>query len=331
LRYFTLILLFSSLLAQAQFNNFQSLNLPFGARNAALGGQVVSLADGDIMQFVHNPAVLDSVKANAVAINVTPFFADIVSLSSAFQAQFEKFGNLAFGVSFVDYGDFVETTDNGDIIGSFDASDLMIAVGKSHNIGGFSLGTNLKYATHGVAGYGAHLLLIDFGGIYRSKETEFTAGLVFENMGFVLNDFTGSASSQVPFDVNISTSFKPKYMPFRFSLSAYNLTQRDQFFTDENNASQSRTVKFADKLLRRVNVGAELILGDNLQVLFVYSHLRRQELKVGQEAYGAGFTYGFLLAIKQFKIRYGHARYHSAGGSDFFSVQTNLNSFKKIL
>ncbi len=325
------ILLLWSISGFSQFNNFQSLNTPFGARNAALGGQVVSLADGDIFQFAHNPAVLDSVRSTAVGINISPYFADILSFSGAYQAEFKKLGNLAFGVTYLDYGDFVERDANGDELGSFQGNDLMIVVGKSHHIGAFSLGANIKYASNGISNYGSSLLLFDLGGVYRSSKSDFTAGLVFENFGFVLNDFTGSASNTVPFDVNISTSFKPQYMPFRFSLSAFNLTQRELYYQQENDLSQSRTVKLADQLLRRINIGTELILSENLQLLFGYSHLRRQELKIGEQGYGAGFSYGLLIGVKQFQIRYAHATYHAAGGTDFFSIQTSLQSFKKIL
>ena len=305
--------------------------MPFGARNAALGGHVVSLSDGDLMQFVHNPAVLDSVATTSMSINMSPYFADIVSFSGAYLADFKKIGKLAFGITYLDYGDFVETADNGDEVGSFSGNDLLLVIGKSHQISSFTLGANLKYASNGISGYGSSLILADFGGIYRAPDRDFTAGLVFKNFGFVLNDFVGEADNQVPFDVQVSTSFKPEFMPFRFSISAYNLVVRDTYFLPENEQSRSKSVEFADKILRKVNVGAELILGENLQLLLGYSHLRRQELKIGEEAYGSGFSYGLLIGIKQFDLRYTHATYHAAGGTDFFTIQTSLNSFKKIL
>ncbi|WP_421890827.1 type IX secretion system protein PorQ [Marinoscillum sp.] len=317
--------------ASAQFDNYQSLQTPFGARNAALGGKVVSLADGDLMQFVHNPAVLDSVAFTDVAINFSPLFAGVYSFSGAYAGEVSRLGKLAFGVSYLDYGDFVETDPNGAVTGSFQARDIVLVVGKSHHIGSFALGGNLKYASNGIAGYGSSLLLGDFGGIYRAPDTDFTVGLVFKNFGFVLSDFTGSGAHQVPFDVQISTSVKPTYMPFRFSISAYNLVQNNMYFSFDEEISKSKTIEIADRIFRHVNVGAEFIIHKNLQFLFGYSHLRRQELKVGEEAYGAGLSFGLALGIKQFQIRYSHATYHAAGGTDFFTIQSSLNSFRKIL
>ncbi len=305
--------------------------MPFGARNAALGGMVVSLSDGDLMQFVHNPAVLDSVSAGAIAINLSPYFADVASFSGAYAAALPKVGKLAFGVTYLDYGDFQETADNGDVTGTFSGNDLLLTIGKSHTAGPFSLGANLKYASNGIAGYSSSLLLADFGGIYRAPDADFTFGMVFKNFGWVFNQYTTSATNEVPFDVQLSTSIKPEHMPFRFSISAYNLTERDIYFVSENELSRSRSVELADKIMRRINVGTELIISQNLQLLLGYSHLRRQELKVGEQGYGEGFSFGFLLGIKQFDIRYSHATYHAAAGTDFFSIQTNLQSFKKIL
>lgn len=315
--------------ASAQFGNYQSLNAPFGARNAALGGTVVSLADGDIMQFVHNPAVLDSVSAGALALNYSPYFAGIHAFSGAYQADFPALGKIAFGLTYFDYGTFTETTDNGQVIGEFEANDYLISIGKSHQLGSFSLGMNLKYALNGIAGYNSSVILGDLGGIYRAPNTDFTVGLVFKNFGFVVDDFDGR-DSQVPFDVQLSTSVKPQHMPFRFSISAYNLTETSLYHQLEGN-SDSRAVKVADKIFRRINLGAELIIHQNIQFLFGYSHLRRQELSLVDSAEGAGFSYGFLIGIKKIKIRYAHASYHAAGGTDFFTIQTNLNSFNKIL
>lgn len=331
MRWSAVILVLLAVPATAQFGTYQSLHSPFGARNAALGGRVVSLADGDVMQFAHNPATLDSVRATEVGVNFSPLFAGIYSFSGAYAGEFSRVGKVALGITYMDYGDFTQTEPNGDVTGTFQAQDFVLALGKAHRIGPFTMGANLKYAAQRIAGYGSSLLLADFGGIYRAPETDFTVGLVFKNMGFVLSDHTGSGTNHVPFDVQISTSIKPKYMPFRFSISAYNLAENDLYFPPEDDLSRSKTIEVADQILRRINVATEFILHKNLQFLLGYSHLRRQELKVGDTAHGAGLSYGLSIGIKQFQIRYAHATYHAAGGTDFFTIQTNINSFKKIL
>lgn len=330
MRTLAVILLLFVYSANAQFGSYQSLNAPFGARNAALGGKVVSLADGDLMQFVHNPAVLDSVYVTDLSINFSPYFAGIYSFSGAYKAKFKKIGDLAVGMTYLNYGTFKELADNGDEIGEFDAQDYVLVFGKSHQISSFSLGANLKYAYSGIAKYRSSLLLCDLGGIYRAPQAGFTVGLVIKNLGLVIDKYY-SGRDEVPFDVLVSTSIKPQNMPFRFSISAHSLVQNDLYFEDENEISTTKLVKTADQVFRRINVGTELIIHPNVQLLLGYSHLRRQELKLDNAAYGAGFSYGFLIGIKKIKFRYAHANYNAAGCTDFFTIQTNLNSFKKIL
>ena len=40
-----------------------------------------------------------------------------------------------------------------------------------------------------------------------------------------------------------------------------------------------------------------------------------------------GFSYGFGMKIKKFRISYGRATYHLAGASNHFSVTMNLSEF----
>lgn len=291
---------------------------------------MVSVADGDLMQFVSNPAVSDSVASGAMGLNYTPYFAGIHGFQGAYNHEFNKVGGLSFAVAYVDYGDFEQTADNGDDEGEFTADDLLLTVGKSHHVGSFSLGVNLKYARSGIAGYSSSMLLGDLGGIYRSPEVDWTVGIVMKNFGFVVDQYT-STNLSVPFDVVIATSIKPEYMPFRFTIQAQNLTTEDIYFQNESDISTSKAVEIADRLFRHVLVGTELIISDGLQFLLGYNHLRGRELRVNDSGYGAGFSFGLKLAIKQFQIRYSHATYHAAGGSDYFTLQTNLNSFKKVL
>ena len=330
MRILSIIFVLLSLSVQAQFNTYQSVNTPFGGRNAALGGKVVSLGDGDVMQFTDNPSILDSVATGAVGLSYSPFFSGIFGFQGAYSHQFNKIGSMSFAISYLDYGDFTQTADNGDVEGEFSANDLMIAVGKSHTVGSFSLGVNLKYAQSGISSYGSSMILGDLGGVYRAPNLDWTIGLVLRNFGFVFNQYT-SANLSVPFDVVIGTSIKPEHMPFRFSITGYNLVEQDIYFQEANDVSTSKSVEIADRFLRHITVGTELIISDGLQFLLGYNHLRRQELKVNDQGNGAGFSFGLKLAIKQFQLRYTHATYHEAGGTDYFTLQTNINSFKKVL
>lgn len=313
----------------AQFSGYQSLQLPSGARNAALGGQVVSLS-GDITQFIHNPAALDSVEYTDVALSFSPYFAGIYQFSGQYYLPAGRVNGLAVGLSYLDYGEFVSTDPSGASGDNFSASDYLITVGKSHRMSSFSVGVNLKLAHSAIETYSSTALLADLGGMYHYPKGDFKIGLVFKNVGFRMDDYFGSARTELPFDVQIGTSVKPLYMPVRFSITAFNLVEEDLVFRQDGNES-SRTVRAFDGFFRRINLGAEFIFSKNVQFLLGYNHLRRQELSLSETGAGAGFSYGLMIGIRKFTFRYARSVYHASGGANFITIQSNLHSFNKVL
>lgn len=330
MRYLTIIFLFLAFASSAQFGQYQALDLPAGTRSAALGGTLVSLADGELMQFVNNPAVLDSVEISDIAINYNPYFADINVFSGAYYANIGKLGPVAFGLTYASFGEFIERDDSGNEIGTFTAQDYVISIGKSHQAGPFSLGVNVKFAQSAIESYSSSLLVFDLGGIYRVPNQDLTFALAFKNFGFRLSDFAVE-QAKIPFDVQMGVTIKPEFMPFRFSITTYNLVEENLVFRQEDDLATSRVSSSVDKILRRVNIGTELVLNKAVQFQLGYNHLRRQELKLVDTAGGAGFSYGIAIGVKKLKFRYARSKYHAAGGANFISLETNLNNYKKIL
>lgn len=313
----------------AQFSGYQSLQLPSGARNAALGGKVISLA-GDITQFIHNPATLDSLDDTDIALSFSPYFAGIYQFSGQFYLPMKQIEGLAIGLSYLDYGDFVSTDPSGATGDSFRASDYVITIGKSHRMSSFSVGANLKITHSAIESYSSTAILADIGGMYHYPKGDFKVGLVFKNIGFRIKDYSGSSVTELPFDVQIGTSVKPQHMPVRFSITAYNLVEEDLVFRQDENES-SRTVKAFDDFFRRINLGAEFIFSKHVHFLLGYNHLRRQELSLEETGAGAGFSYGLMIGIKKFTFRYARSVYHASGGANFITIQTNLRSFNQVL
>ncbi|XOV93179.1 MAG: type IX secretion system protein PorQ [Bacteroidota bacterium] len=330
MRYILQILLLCSLPATAQFSGYQSLQLPSGARNAALGGKVVSISDGDITQFQHNPASLDSIQDTDIAISFSPYFAGIYQFSGQYYLPIEKIDGIAVGLNYLDYGDFISMDATGNVTGeTFRGSDYLMSFGKSHRLNSFSIGVNLKLAHFAIETYSSTSILMDIGGMYHYPKGDFNIGLVFKNVGFRINDFYGSANTSLPFDVQIGASIKPQYMPIRFTMTAYNLVEENLVFRE--GSQTSGTVKAFDDFFRRINLGGELIFSKNVNLLLGYNHLRRQELSLNDKGAGAGFSYGLMISIKKFTFRYARSVYHANGGANFFTLQSNIRSFNKVL
>ena len=128
-------------------------------------------------------------------------------------------------------------------------------------------------------------------------------------------------------------TFKPEYMPFRVSLTGYNLFRNDFGYIDgTGNSSFDEEASTFNKIFRRITIGTEIIFSDNFQVRAGYNHLIRQELRLEEQSGGAGFSLGFMFRVKAFEFAYTRAFYHVAGGGNYFTVISNFNKlFKKTI
>ena len=306
--------------------DYQALTLTSNPRAAALAGSAISLGDGDLSQFFDNPATLDSTAAGDVFLNINPYFADINVYSLAYSFDLKKMKRLAIGMQYLNLGSFQMTDETGTVLGTFSAADYVVSVGKSHQLGPLVLGANLKVASSSVDIYSTTAVLADIGGLFRVNKN-WSVAMVLKNMGATVAH-SNISRPMLPFDVRIGTSFKPEYMPLRFTVTTTNLVDRN-FNTEEQTTGRSNNT--IDMVLKRMNLGAELLLSDNFQVLFGYNHKRKQELRLQTLGGGAGFSFGLMARVKRFQVRYSRAIFHAAGGTSFISLQTNLNEFKKIL
>ncbi len=298
------------------------------SRSVALAGTAISIADGDLSLFFENPAVLDSVTPGNIFLNINPYFADISAFNGAYAFNWKKMGVFSVGLDYVDYNSFEMTDATGTQTGEFDAQDYSFVIGKAHQVGPFSLGLNLKLLHSSIEVYGSTVILGDVGGLFRVSRN-WTIGMVFSNMGGRISNFTELQRVKIPFDVKIGTTFKPEYMPLRFTLTSINLANKNAVVA--SNLEEGRSTSRVENIFRRLSIGTELLLSKNFHVLFGYNHKRKQELKLNDIAGGSGFSYGLMLKVKRIELRFSRATYHAAGGSGFISLQTNLNDFRSFL
>lgn len=328
LPFLALILIGQNLLGQISGEStFGALALPSGARSAGLGGIAPALP-GDVTLIADNPALMDSVKSGDFAFAYSPFFDGINYLNAAYMANLKGLGPLAFAVSYVNYGELVERDLLGNEIGTFSPKDFVARICRSHRIGPFALGGSLKFAQTSIAGFSSGAIMVDVGGIYQQPGSQFVFGVVLKNLGTSFSNF-GTTTPDLPMDLQIGMSFKPKYMPARFSLSAYNFVDSNLSYFGESIDDGEEPAAF-QQIFRHINLGLELLIGNAVNLQLGYNHLRNQELRLAQGGFGAGISYGFMIRIKKLQVRFSRATYHAAGGMSTFGVQGNLSQFKKI-
>lgn len=211
-------------------------------------------------------------------------------------------------------------------MGEVTAGEYAITIGNSHKAGNFSMGGNMKFVFSDIASYRASAFMIDIGGAFRHPTEDLTLGLVIHNLGFVMQDYSGTAASSIPFDLRAGISFKPRHMPFRFSLTGRKLTQYNIPYEAEDTGPDSERPGGFDRVFSHIVVGTELVLNRNLSLLGGYNHLIRKELRLEQVSGGAGFSYGLLLSVKAFSLGYSGAFYHVAGISHHLGLSVNFSS-----
>ncbi len=319
---------------QAQFGgqrSFEFLNLPATARTAALGGVNVSSSDSDVQMFLSNPALMDTTLHHHAAMTYQSLVADVNYGSLSYVRDFKDPGVWGVGIQYLDYGEFQGFDATGAATGTFNGSEFALTLGYARPLGPFTMGANIKILTSSIAGFNASALTLDIGGAFRHPEKDLTIGVTFKNIGVILTDFTETSDSELPFDVHLGVSFKPQHMPFRFSLTGYNLGLLNEDLFDPTGTGEGtpEELSTADRIFRHVAIGAEILAHQNFNLRVGYNHLVRQELRLAEKSGGAGFSFGFLFRIKRFELAYTRSIYHVGGGYDYFTLASDLNSFIK--
>ncbi len=311
-------------------NAFEYLNIPNNTRLAGLGGVGVSIMDWDVNTIFSNPASLNPEMDKHLSFNYLSYYADINLNSVAYAHEIEGVGMLSMGVSKIGYGKIESYDPSGNELGEFDPGEWMIQTGYARMINNFSLGANLKLAFSNIAGYRASALLVDIGGVFKHPEEDLRIGLVFKNVGFISSDYLDTSNSSLPFDVQAGVSFKPKYMPVRFHLTAYQLGRGDITYYNPHDPDDHDGPDTFDKVMSHFSIGGEFLVSKNLNLRFGYNHLIRQELRLENTSGGAGFSGGLMIRIKAFEFSYTRSWYHVSGGINQFGLTSDFNSlFRK--
>ncbi len=310
------------------------LQLPANARTAAVGSRHLTLPGGESSQFLNNPSLLDTSKIQNASLTLIPYLADTRLLTTTYAFQLKKMkGVWAGGIQYFDYGTLVETDDLGNQIGEFRAADYALSVGYGHTIQNITIGGSAKLVGSMIENYQLWGLAMDWGATFRHPSQDLTAGFVVKNLGFIRQNYAGGEAPPLPFDVRIGVTFKPEYMPLRFSVTAHHLNAFDMvyndpalFFSFDSNGNRTaRKVPLPEKIFRHLTLGAELLLHPKFRLMVGYDHLLRQELRLQDRPGLAGITGGAWLRIKRFEFSYGHARFNAGIAAHTASIHARFS------
>jgi hypothetical protein len=308
-------------------HTYEFLNVAPSARLAGLGGVNVSLADRDVSFFFANPALNGDTLIGHASVSYQFYVGDIGHAAIAYQPSFKKIGAVILGIQHMSYGAFRGYDQSGAELPEFHPQETALMAGKTHSVGAYTVGANLKAIFSNIAGYNSSALALDIGGVFKHPTQQLSFGLAIKNLGIILSDYSSSAKSSLPFDVQAGTTYKPEHMPIRFSVTAYNLTKHG--LTYRNAVIEDQRTPVVQRIFTHFNFGGELLLHKNVNILLGYNYLnhRAQKLDVGGK--GAGLSIGFAAFIKTVDFTFSRIGYVAGKGSYSFSVSTNVNKLLK--
>lgn len=330
-------------LATAQIggrNVYDFLNLSPSARISSLGGVNISTYDQDLNFAYLNPALNNDSMHQSISTSVANYLSDITYGYTGYAHTFENVGNFHAGIQYLSYGKMVEADVYGNQTGRFSASDLALVVGGSRKVNFFRMGANLKLVNSNVSRYRSHFALAaDLGGSYISESGNFTAGMVFKNIGFNLSKWETpeGLNTPLPFEVQIGISQKLEHMPLRFSITTTNLQTPKLIYYDKDAPVQldlsgdTIVTKFPvfDNIFRHFVFGTEFLLSKGFNLRAGYNHIRRQELRSQNRGGISGFSFGVGIKVKMFRFDYALSSFHAIGPTHQFSLSTNIGKFRK--
>jgi len=334
---FMLILALPAIAQRGGESVYSFLRLTNAARVAALGGINVSLADDDINLVFHNPAILSSSMDQHMNLNYVNYFAGVNYGYASYAFEKEGTGNFAGGIHYVDYGTFEGADEFGNFNGTFRASEYALNLVYSRSIidSVLRVGVNVKPVFSIYEQYTSLGLVADIGILYTNYSTNTFAGLVLKNSGLQLTSFAGTRE-RVPFEIQAGITQGLAHAPFRFSIQlqhlerwdlSYEVQEEDNFIFGGDPEQVNKFDVFADKLMRHAVFGVEFLLGESFHFDFGYNYKRRQEMKMSSLPGFVGLSWGFGFRVNKFHVSYGRASYHLAGGTNHFSITTNLSAF----
>ena len=321
---------------------FQLLSLPLSARVTALGGAQIAVQDDDPVFAAANPAALNPRMSGRATINHNFFLSDIQHGYVAYAHHLKQQGlTVQGGLQYIKYGDMDRADEFGNLQGKVKASETAFTLGGAKALTDrISLGLNVRMAFSALDVYRASALLADVGLMYADTAKRLTMGLVVRNAGTQMATYSGNREP-LPLDIQIGITKRLKHLPFRFGVVAHHLNTWQIRYKDPNAEStdvflfgdappaENKGKAAIDNFFRHLIFNGEFLLGsqEGFRLRVGYNHLRKQELSVGSYRSLAGFSGGVGIKINRFRIDFGYASYHLAGGVVHLGIGTNLGDF----
>ncbi len=315
---------------------FNFLKVPNAPQLSALGGINVSQVSNDAGLAFNNPALLKPQMHSQMNAVFNNFYAGISSYHLSLGYYHQKLNtNFLWGLNYFNYGSTQQTDASGNVLGKFRPTDWVMQFSASRSyLEKWNYGATLKFISSNYGPYRSNGLAVDVGVLFHDSAQLFSASILVKNMGFQLKQYDGTDPGDLPFDMQAGLTKRLENAPFGFSFTAHHLhlfdiSYNDTVFNNENGFQNGGNKKFSfDKLFRHFVFATTIYLGDKVEVIAGYNHLRRKELSIGKGGNGLnGFSLGAALVLDKLQVRYARVNYQNNTAYNQFGLNMTLNKY----
>lgn len=328
--------------AKAQIGGSRSygqFDLPASARIAALGGYAIATWDDDPAMGYANPALYNAAMDRKLVFAHAFGPAEVQYGHAAYAHHLDKPDlTIGGGLLYRAYGRFDGRDAAGNPTAGFGAGEYALHAGTAYRRDKLAYGATLKVAYGRLESYSSLAAAVDFGAAYIDTARRLVASLVLRNIGTPITSYLPGDPEALPFDLQLAVSHRLQYLPLRLSLTLHDLYRWNIRYDDPNAAAGTGSLfgveegaedgRFiADKIFRHVAVSGEFEFGKNVRVRFGYDHQGRGELAATGRSGLTGFSGGFGIRVKQFRLDYAHQVTHLSGRQNHLTVTTDIAAF----
>lgn len=322
-KFFTISLITLSCIANAQTgtNVYPFLNVSVSARQAALGGDAISVRDFDVNFAAINPALINLDMDNRIGLNYASYLAGTNLGSINYVKDLQEGHFISINARVLDFGKIPRTDEFGQTNGEFSAMDASFGMGYAYQFEeDFTIGANVNYITSKIDNYSSAAISASAGVTYHNEQSKETLALVFRNFGYQFQPYNG-VRENLPFRADIGyTKILPEF-PLAYTVTYHDL---QQFNISQNFDINGQQVGFGRKLLDHLSGGIELFPEQAFNLRLGYNVKRGNELAVLDQRSFAGLSFGFGVKISSFRFDYSHVRYHNASNVNQIGLMLDL-------
>lgn len=287
--------------AQESQTEYNFLRLPVSAHAAALGGDNITIIEDDPALMFSNPALASSVSDKTIGLSYMNYMSGANYMGASYTKALGEKGTIAGGVQYMNYGKMKEYDQNNTQIGTFNASEIAIegifSYELAHNLVG---GITAKFINSYIGNYSSMAVGVDLGLNWFEPDYQWSVSMMAKNLGGQIKAYEENYG-KMPMDVQVGVSKTFAALPVRLSATLVDLTHYDYRF------------------INHLNLGADILLSDNIWVGGGYNFRRADEMTIGSNedssAHGAGFSVGGGINLERFKLNLAYGKYHAASSS----------------